>query len=344
MTEKTGRAKGGAARANTMTADERRDAAKKAAKARWSGRDIPLADYIGTLKVGELEIPCAVLPDGRRVLSQRGIAAAMGRRYGGKDFRQVEEATEDGGGKLPFFLAASTLKPFIDNELAALVSEPIPYRHGKGGGIAQGVDAVLLPKICDVWLRARDDGKLTKPQQGVAQRADLLMRGLAHVGIISLVDEATGYQKDRARDALAKILEAFVAKELQPYVRTFPADYYEQLFRLYKLPYPPDGNRSWRPAFFGHITNEVVYSRLAPDLLPELKKAASKAEKKAKLHQWLTTDIGHPKLREHLASIVAIQKLSKDPQDFIAKVDQVHPRYGSTQKMDFGLPDEDEKF
>lgn len=162
------------------------------------------------------------------------------------------------------------------------------------------------------------------------------MRGLAEVGIIALVDEATGYQRDRARDALAKILEDFVAKELQPWVKTFPADYYAHLFRLYGLPYPPEGNKSWRPAFIGNITNDVVYARLAPELLPELKRAASKSERKAKLHQWLTNEIGHPKLREHLASIVTLLKISKTPADFKEKVDLVHPPFGKTMLLDFG--------
>jgi hypothetical protein len=40
------------------------------------------------------------------------------------------------------------------------------------------------------------------------------------------LDEATGYQRDRARDALEKILEEFIAKELRPWVPTFPDAYY----------------------------------------------------------------------------------------------------------------------
>lgn len=336
--EPKGRAIGAHARARSKTAEERQAQAKKAAEARWGTDGVPTAEYIGTLKLGDLEIPCAVLPDGRRVLSQRGIMAALGRTYGGKTWKALELG-EDAAGKLPPFLAVSSLKPFVDNELGALVSAPIPYKHGQGGGVAHGVDAALLPRICDVWLKAREAGALTTIQKAQAQRAEVLVRGLAHVGIISLVDEATGFQKDRARDALAQILEAFVARELQPYLKTFPADYYEQLSRLYGLPYPPIGNKSFRPAFFGTITNNVVYSRLAPELLPELKKAASKAEKKAKLHQWLTQDIGHPKLREHLASIVSILKLSRTPEEFKANVNLVHPPYGETKPLDFGKPD-----
>ena len=109
-------------------------------------------------------------------------------------------------------------------------------------------------------------------------------------------------------------------------------------FRLYGYPYPPHGNPSWRPQFFGKITNEVVYNRIAPELLPELKKAASKAERRAKLHQWLTGDIGHPKLREHLASIVTLLRLSKNPTEFMELVNRLHPRFGDTLQLDFNSP------
>jgi hypothetical protein len=47
-----------------------------------------------------------------------------------------------------------------------------------------------------VWLRALDARALTKIQLPVADRADILMRGLAHTGIIALVDEVTAYQRE----------------------------------------------------------------------------------------------------------------------------------------------------
>jgi hypothetical protein len=109
------------------------------------------------------------------------------------------------------------------------------YRDPRGGPIRVGLEATLLPKVCEVWLRARDAEALTKIQRPVAERADILMRGLAHIGIIALVDEATGFQRDRAQDALTRILEAFIAKELQPYLRTFPSDFYIRA-RLFKNP------------------------------------------------------------------------------------------------------------
>ena len=79
-------------------------------------------------------------------------------------------------------------------------------------------------------LEARKEGALTGRQQHIAERCEIIVRGFARVGIIALIDEATGYQADRARDALAKILEAFVTKELRRWVKTFPADFYEKSY------------------------------------------------------------------------------------------------------------------
>lgn len=90
-----------------------------------------------------------------------------------------------------------------------------------------------------------------------------------------------------------------------------------------------------RPSFFGHITNNVSYDRLAPSLLPELKAAASKAEKRARLHQFLTEDIGHSALRAHLHSIATLLRIAKTPEEFFAMVDQAFPKFGTTGKLDF---------
>lgn len=182
-------------------------------------------------------------------------------------------------------------------------------------------------------MAAREAGPLTATQQAIAKQCEILVRGFARVGIIALVDEATGYEKDRAKNELAKILEAFVAKELQPYVKAFPTDYYEQMFRLRGLKYPPDNPR-FRPQYFGVLTNDIVYSRVAPGLLEELKKQAAKDEKKAHLHRRLTQEIGHPKLREHLASVVTAMKLSSDYPDFITKLNRLHPRFEGQSTLD----------
>jgi hypothetical protein len=332
MEKPTGKAKGGAKKNASMTLDERKKHALKMVEAKKTRATLPRVTHDGVLKILDVELPCYVLSTGQRVLSQRGISEAFtGNRGGG-----LVSSGEDGAQKTPRFLARKDIKSFINNDLMARINSSIEFLP-KSGRSAFGYDSALLPEICEVIIDAcRANKKTDSPE---FRTAELLIRGFARVGIAALIDEATGYQKDREKDALAKILEAFVAKELQPYLKTFPADYYEQLFRLYGISYPPTDKRpQWRPAFFGHITNDVVYNRLAPELLPELKKAASKAERKSKLHQWLTTDLGHPKLREHLSSIVSILKLSKSPEEFKNNVNMIHPRLGDTGQLDFGSP------
>jgi hypothetical protein len=201
---------------------------------------------------------------------------------------------------------------------------------------ANGYRAELLPTICNVILKARDDGALTANQRGTAVEADLLTRALATVGIVALVDEATGYQEVRERDALAAILEAFVEKELQPWLKTFPNDYYKELFRLQELPYP--ASSSQRPRYFGNLTNEIVYRRLAPGVLEELKETTERdleGRPKHKYHQHLTQNVGYPKLREHLGSVVTLMKLSGNWGEFLRHMNHLHPRWDKTIPMDF---------
>lgn len=147
--------------------------------------------------------------------------------------------------------------------------------------------------------------------------------------------------RERASDALAKILEAFIAKELQPYIPTFQPDFYAQLFRLRGLAYPQD--RVQRPQYFGVLTNDIVYKRLAPGVLEELKKVVPRNEAgrpTAKYFQKLTANKGYPKLREHLGAVMAIMKLSGDYHDFIRKLDMIHPRYGQQMLLAYE-PDSD---
>jgi hypothetical protein len=338
--EPTGRAKGGKARSDKLTPAEKSKIGASGARARWD-ETIPEATHIGELKIGELVLPCAVLADGTRVISQGGIASAFGPVTGGWQTRK--KATSEHAGDLPPFLVAASLSPFISNDLRTLVSTPIRYRDPRGGPIRVGIDATLIPQVCEVWLQARDKLALTKIQVPVADRADLLMRGLAHTGIIALVDEATGFQKDRARDALAKILEAFVAKELQPWVKTFPGEYYEQLFRLRGLDYP--NATVQRPQYFGVLTNDIIYKRIAPGVLEELKHVADRNEQgrpKHKYFQKLTNNIGYPKLREHLGSVVTLMKLSDGYGDFKDKLDRIHPPFGKTLPLALNVASVDE--
>lgn len=313
---------GGRARAEQLTPDERRAIAQGAADARWAkaGRDpIPRATHAGELKIGSLTIPCAVLENGERVLTQAGFLEALGRH------RKANVRKEGGEARTPPILQGKAINPYISEDLLSK-SRPIAFRTANGAP-ASGYRADLLPQVCEVYLQARDAGVLPKNQEHVAKAAEILMRGLAHVGIIALVDEATGYQDARARDALAKILENFVAKEIQRWVRTFPADFYKELFRLWKIPFTGSLKR---PSFVGQLTNNIVYRRLAPGVLEEMRRrnpANSLGHRARKHHQHLTREIGHPKLLEHIAAAVALMRVSDSKDQFLELLDRALPKW-----------------
>ncbi len=330
-------ARGGRARAQALSPAQRSEIARWAAEAKWArkGRPpSPRATHDGVLTIGDLSIPCAVLEDGTRVLTETGIVRALGLYRSGAVHVRARDAGR-GGAHLPLFVANKNLRPFVDRELENVLLAPIWFVPTGQGTRAKGVEASIIPRICEVWLQARDaDALRGKRQILVAERADILIRALAHVGIIALVDEATGYQDDRARDALAQILEAFVAEELQKWMRTFPADFYKQMFRLKAKPFTGSVQR---PRYFGHLTNNVVYERLAPGVLEELrrKNPADEAGRRRHKHfQWLTPDIGHPKLSEHIAAVVALMKVSSDWDDLTDKLDKALPKYISLPLFD----------
>jgi len=115
---------------------------------------------------------------------------------------------------------------------------------------------------------ARTAGVLVASQRHIADRATILARALTNVAIIALVDEATGFQYERPRRELENYLKKFLSEGLIRWVRTFPNDYFKHLCRL-------KGSRAKArhapAAVFGHLTNDLVYRRIAPGLLTALK-------------------------------------------------------------------------
>jgi hypothetical protein len=325
----------GKARAQSLSKTERSNIAKNAADERWNST-LPIAINEGGLHLGDLELMCVVLPDETRVISQATFLKALGRS---RSFRGGTGVTSTAG-KIPFFLQKEAFKPYL-TEMEDMPAKPIFYRT-KSGKRAVGYNALLLPRVAELYLKLRDDlmasrGVVPAQYQLYIKASDILIRGLADVGIIALVDEATGFQNQRAKDALAKILEQFIAKELRPYIKTFPDEFYENMYRLRNLTFVRDYNK--RPQYFGQLTNDIIYARLAPSVLEELKRVTPKDNKgrlKHHLHRRLTDDVGHPKLREHLASVVTLMKISGDYRGFHDLLDQVHPKYNSNLQLALG--------
>ncbi|MHC4398002.1 MAG: P63C domain-containing protein, partial [Planctomycetota bacterium] len=140
-----------------------------------------------------------------------------------------------------------------------------------------------MPQVCNVFLEADDADVLASNQKHIAAKCRILIRGFAVVGISALIDEATGYQYDRAREALEQILEQFIAKELFKWVKTFPDEFYQQLFRLRGWRYSSQSIK--RPAVVGKLTNNLIYERIAPGVLEELRDKNPKTPKGTRKHR-----------------------------------------------------------
>jgi hypothetical protein len=332
------KAKGGYARAQALTPEQRTEIAKKAAQSRWGDIATCSAVREGILTIAGNAIPCAVLDDGTRVLSRAGFVRAIGRKGKAKGGRLYDEES-----KTPVFLTAANLKAHIPHELSGN-SMPIPYKQLEGG-LAMGYRAELLPQVCGVFIDAKEADDLRPNQLHIYEKCRILLRGFAAVGITALIDEATGYQEIRPRDALAAYLEKFIRKELAAWAKKFPDEFYENIYKLKGWPWP--GMRKNRYSVVAHYTRDLVYERIAPGLLHELEAKTppnEKGQRPHKLHQWLTDDVGNPMLAQHLHSLIMFQRLALSSgygwNRFIKTVDRVMPRRGDTLTLPFPEPED----
>lgn len=319
--------KGGKAAAKNMTPQERSERAKLAAGARWNG-SLPKATHTGILKLGAAELQCAVLEDGRRLLTQETFLLAIGRSARPKAGTGVKGAGEQLD-KLPSFLTADNLKPFISNDLSNSTSVVVfASEQGKKG---YGFAATLLPEVCRVYTAAANAGALRHTQRHVADVCRVLLDSLADVAIIALVDEATGYQYERPRLELQEYLAQYINKRLAAWASTFPPEYYSEIYRLKGWKHDPSSTA--RTPEVGRLTNDLIYARLAPFVLEELRRITprnAKGRLKHKFFQRLTKEPGMKELKDHFRDLLVISRGHDEWLTFYRHVNRalpLHPQY-----------------
>jgi P63C domain len=227
-------------------------------------------------------------------------------------------------------LASNAIKSFISEDLMARVNSPLEYTPTHGGRSALGYDGALLPEICDVIVSAKDQGALRSSQVHYAEMAQILLKGIAVIGIYGLIDEATGYQDIRDRVALQAILEEWLGKELARWAKTFQDDFYSELFRLKWQTSP--GPKGRKPGVVAHWTKDIIYDRLTPGLLRELERLARDEEtgkRRGRLFQWLSQQHGYVKLTEHLSNVTFLMKASPNWTTFYRLLQRSAPKQGS---------------
>jgi hypothetical protein len=302
-----------------------------------SEEKLPKAIAEGTLKIGQYEIACAVLDDAEntRVLTQGGFLTAIGRAEKAKG---GEGATVDG---LPAFLRARNLQAFISQDLIESTTPIIfePYKKPGYMGKAFGYKATLLPKVCWVFHDAAAAGKVQANQKHIVAVCEIMLRALTNVAIDALIDEATGFQDMRARNALQKILEKYVSEEAKPWALTFDNDFYKLIFHLNRWPFDPNSVK--RPSCIGTWTNDI-YDRLAPGVrqrLHEVVKRNAKGRPTEKLHQHITYE-AEPELFSFLVAIKALMRASSDWKGFQRLLQRSYPKFDTPYELLF---DDDEE-
>jgi hypothetical protein len=309
--------KGGVARAQKLTPAERSEIAKSASRARWAKGDddktlerspavvddMPYSMFRGNLDIGDVSIEGHVLSDGRRVLTQREVVRVITRgRNSGNLNRYIERL------------------PGADPSLTS--TKTIQFRV-PGGPIATGYEAILLIEICDLYLEAREQGTLGRRQENLAEMAEIIVRATAKLGIIALIDEATGYQAVRSKQALQLKLQAFISEDMEEWAQMFPPDFWIELARLEGVKYSPKN----RPIRWGKYIMMFVYDAVDPDVGRELRKINPDPHFRKNHHQWLKQH-GREKVNNQVQQVIAIMKLCDDMADFrkkFAKVFQKGP-------------------
>lgn len=310
--------------------ERRREIASMGGKARWE--ELPRATHEGPLQIGGATIPAAVLHDKRRVLTQSDVMRALGRARQAKG-----RSYYDGDVNLPAFITAKNLKPFIPKELY-VTSSQIVFRR-MGGGKAFGYPAELLPKICKVFIDADNAGKLFEHQKHIAERARTLLKALETIGIIALVDEATRYQEDRPRDELQKILAAYISPTLLPWTERFPLEFFKEMFRVYGWDWPyteADYPGPLGPRYAGKLVRQIIFENLPPgvlDKLDELNPANAKWQRKSRMGQLLSSDIGHPHVEKLVAVATMLFRVSDNKDDFWRNYRKAFPKHGDQIEM-----------
>lgn len=340
---------GGKARAKKLTPEERKEIARKAARARWakkkeqaspraeiaqesmvsalqgqaSPRDIlvgkagfsaadivqsseifellPRAVFWGSLDLMSKQIPCYVLDNGERIIGRTAANETLTGIKGAGDFEST--------------ISVKSLKPFLDSEkiIGQLVAFSLPDVEGLGRDV-KGMPADVFIDVCRAFVSALEASynrpenatysAMTDRQKEIAIQASIFLASVAKVGLDALIDEATGYQEVREKDALQVKLKAYLEDEMRKWEKTFPDELWMEFGRLTNW----KGTIHRRPKYWGKLVMELIYEYLDPDVAQWLRENAPKPKGGQNYHQWLSSQFGLQKLVQHIWQVIGMAK------------------------------------
>ncbi|MET2828483.1 P63C domain-containing protein [Mesorhizobium shangrilense] len=339
------KARGGFARAEALTPEERAESARKAALARWAkpiGEEsaaeetipadddviapepaMPIARWRGTLNIVGLEVPCYVLDTGEKIIGRTSATELL--------------TGIKGGGALEKYLGVKALEPFINSGL--VLERMVPFRLLEVEGLekaVKGLPADLMIEVCQGFVAALQSSfdpnspfpKMTDRQREMAIKASMFLSACAKIGLEALIDEATGYQYERAEDALQVKLRAFIADELRAWEKTFPDELWTEFGRLTGW----SGSLHSRPKWWGKLVIEMIYDTLDDDVAEYLKN--NKPPPGVRWHRQLTENLGVRALVSRCYEVIGMSKTCVNMRELRDKVAQHYGR----RMVQFSLP------
>ncbi len=307
--------KGGKARKESLTVEQRSEIASQAAKARWAVAKPPTVLHKGNfMEEFGFDVDCYVLDDTQKtaVISQTGMGEALGLSRRGNAF--------------PRFLHSKAMANSVSAQLRQKLEQPLKFQGKNNGALGSGFDVTLLIDIC----RAITDVEpfLDRQQKHVAAQAHVILNASAKAGIKGLVYALAGYNP--TTEEVISAFKLYVQEEAKKYEKEFPEELYMQWHRLYQIPVPLRG----KPWHFKHLTVKHVYGPLAQSngkvlqLTRALKSASG--DRKAKLFQFLS-EVGTRALRFHLGRLV---EMAEDSEDQAAYERKILKRFGGQQELE----------
>ncbi|MFK7723800.1 P63C domain-containing protein [Pilosibacter sp. HC1M1C21] len=254
----------------------------------------------------DIKIECYVMDTKERVLSLRGAARTIG-------------LVGNGSQALARNLNAQWIAPYLSDGLKEWLEKAnrneLPIYRGIRGKFMP-FEASLFVDLCKAYVDAMHDHALqTEKQEQTARRLYAIMTAFAKTGLIAVIDEVTGYQADRDRDEMQKVLEKYISAELLPWAKRFPDEFYKQMFRLKGWEYKGKA----KTPYAGKLTNKYIYEYLPKGVLEELQKETPKSDtgnRKNRFHQHLSEETGLPNLDKQLQQTIALMKASDSWEEF----------------------------
>jgi hypothetical protein len=261
---------------------------------------LPIAEWWGDLEIADGSLPCYVLSDGRRLISRSGATSVLAGSKGGGQLEKYVSA-----GKLPKYMPPDLHDRMVDFAIKEVVNKTV-----------RGLEADTFLEICRGYARAMMDNVLkSNAQTQMAHKATAFLAACANVGLVALIDEATGYQYARAEDALRVKLKAYISENMRKWEKTFPDELWQEFGRLTNW----KGSVTLRPRYWGKLVMELIYDYLDPDVSKWLRDHAPAPRHGQNYHQWLTAQYGLKKLVEHIWMLIGMARACKTMDELRAK-------------------------